>query len=108
MAKKPVTLSNGKSWTSISSARDHFRNIRDAYSPGDRVSDTDHISDLCALIQAYDASWDGPKKACKPVSHYSVNHNRAKGRTTLSFFIHYKDDSKDDFSFWDAVASAAK
>lgn len=103
MAVKPVRLGNGKAWPTQSAAKKHFQAILHSYRPGDRITDPSHIEDINALIDSFDAGWDGPKKKAKPISYFSVDHNRAEGRTTPSVFIHYEDGSRDDLSLRKAV-----
>lgn len=108
MTAKPVQLQNGKHWPTQSAAKKHFQAILHGYGPGERITEESHIDDLDALLESYDAGWEGPKKKAKPISHFSIEHNRAEGRTSRSVFIHYEDGSQDDFSLGKAVEWASR
>lgn len=103
MAAKPLTLSNGKGWPTRGKAKEHFREMLHRYGPGSKVTVEEDAEDLRALLTHYDEGWE-PKKASKPIAEFSVDWNGAEGRMTPSFYIHYQDGTKDDFSFVKAVA----
>ena len=51
---KPVQLSNGRSWRTQSAAKEHFKEILNRHSDGQRVTGSAEHADLLALLHAYD------------------------------------------------------
>lgn len=109
MAKKPVSLENGRSWASQRAAEDHFRNIRDRYGPGKTVTSHADHDDLLALIRRHDLLVaDGPSKEGVGVERFETRTNVTNGGRTVGFWIVRIDGSETDFSFIRAVAGAAR
>lgn len=101
---KPVTLANGRAWSSKKDALLHFKNMLARYSVGQRVSDmTDH-GDLVALLEKYDKSArQGESKTGCGIDFFSKEQNSGEGWSTAGFHVHRLDGSSDDFSYRDAV-----
>jgi hypothetical protein len=109
MAKKSVSLGNGRSWGSQKAAEDHFRNIRDRYTVGSTVSfETDH-DDLLALVRRHDLLVaDGPSKEGVGIQRFETRTNLTNGGHTVGFWIVRIDETETDFSFIRAVAGAPR
>lgn len=109
MAKKPVILSNGRSWSSRGGAIDFFRELRDRYAIGAVVTDPYDHDDLLALLQRYDMSrFEGPSKIGAGVDHFETRMNVKNGGKNVGFWVVRVDGSETDFSFIRAVNEAPK
>lgn len=109
MAKKPVTLSNGRSWPSRGDAIDFFRTLRDRYPVGGVVTDPSDHDDLLALLRQYDLSrFDGPSKIGVGVDRFETRMNVTNGGKNVGFWVVRVDGSETDFSFIRAVNEAPK
>lgn len=109
MARKPVSLSNGRSWPSRGAAIDHFRELRDRYPIGATVSDPADHDDLVALLRRYDTcGLDGPSKIGVGVDRFETRLNITNGGKNVGFWVVRLDGSETDFSFIRAVNEAPK
>ncbi|QGP79394.1 DUF3223 domain-containing protein [Sphingobium sp. CAP-1] len=109
MAKKPVSLSNGRSWPSRGAAIDYFRELRDRYPVGATVSDPADHDDLIALLRRYDmCGLDGPSKIGVGVDRFETRLNITNGGRNVGFWVVRLDGSETDFSFIRAVNEAPK
>lgn len=109
MAKKPVSLANGRSWPSRGAAIDYFRELRDRYPVGAAVSDPADHDDLMALLRRYDMSgFDGPRKIGVGVDRFETRLNITNGGRNVGFWVVRLDGSETDFSFIRAVNEAPK
>lgn len=109
MAKKSVSLGNGRSWGSQGEAMDYFRAIRDRYPPGSVVTSNADHDDLLALIKRYDLTVaDGPEKEGVGVERFETRTNVTNGGRTVGFWVVRIDGTETDFSFIRAVAGAAQ
>ncbi|WPG40874.1 DUF3223 domain-containing protein [Variovorax sp. EBFNA2] len=105
---KPVLLANGRRWRSRAEALEHFKQILAQYGNGDRISDSSHHDDLCALLTMYDSSvMPGfPTKTGSGISHFSRQRNADYRWSTIGFHVHRTDGTSVDFSYAKAVRSA--
>ena len=109
MAKKPVSLNNGRSWPSRGAAIDYFRELRDRYPVGATNSDPADHSDLMALLKRYDmCGLDGPSKIGAGVDRFETRLNITNGGRNVGFWVIRVDGSETDFSFIRAVNKAPK
>jgi hypothetical protein len=109
MAKKPVTLSNGRSWPSRGDAIDFFRTLRDRYPIGGVVTDQSDHDDLLALLRQYDMSrFEGPSKIGVGVDRFETRMNVTNGGRNVGFWVVRLDGTETDFSFIRAVNQAPK
>lgn len=94
---KPVNIGSVV-FPSKGKAKDFFRDMRDAYAAGDRISDehSQYLHDLLSIHSEMDA-----KIGCG-ISHFTVATASRVG-STRHFVIHRFDDSKTDFSFINAI-----
>lgn len=109
MAKKPVSLRNGRIWPSRGDAINYFRDLRDRYQVNTPILDRSDHDDLLALLERYDlAISDGPTKTGKGVDHFETRVNVTNGGRTVGFWVVRIDDTETDFSFIRAVNEAPK
>lgn len=109
MAKKSVSLGNGRSWGSQKAAEDHFRTIRDRYPVGSTVSSEMDHDDLLALVRRHDLLVaDGPSKEGVGIRRFETRTNVTNGGHTVGFWIVRIDETETDFSFIRAVAGAPR
>ena len=102
---KPVTLTNGKTWSKKGDANKHFSNMlnHEQYDVGSTISDSDHHSDLLALVTAYDAvdpQWAGAKTG-SGVAHFVKGLDDEPSRVQYGskcFFVVRTDGTKAHFS----------
>jgi len=68
----------------------------------------DH-SDLCALLERYDAAIvGGPSKIGCGIEHFVTRINEVNGGTSVGFWVVRTDGTDTDFSFISAVSARAK
>jgi hypothetical protein len=110
MARKPVTLSNGKAWETQGAAEQHFRDLRDRYPLNTPIDDVADHDDLSALLERYDlAILDGASKIGCGIDHFEVRMNYMPNRgSTKGFWVVRTDGSETDFSFISAVKGEPK
>ena len=102
---KPVSLANGRQWSTRTKALAHFKQMLAKYSVGDVISDPFDHDDLKALVTLYDSVLPpgAPTKIGVGVRHFSKERNSAAGWSTEGFHVHRTDGTSDDFSYIDAV-----
>jgi hypothetical protein len=102
---KPVTLANGRKWSTRTKALAHFKQMLARYSVGDIISDRSDHDDLEALLKLYDSVLPpgAVTKIGVGVHHFSKERNSGAGWSSDGFHVHRKDGSIDDFSYIDAV-----
>jgi hypothetical protein len=108
--KKPISLSNGKEWTTQEAAKEHFRSILRSYRDGDVVTDAGHNDDLAALLERYDNTVTAdasPKIGCG-IDHFERRLNKGVGYATSGFWVVRTDGTATDFSFPTAVTGKPK
>ena len=109
MARKPVSLPNGKEWPSRGDAISYFRELRDRHTVGVPILDPSDHGDLLALLERYDlAITDGPSKIGVGVDHFETRINITNGGRSIGFWVVRVDDTETDFSFIRAVNEAPK
>lgn len=102
---KPVSLENGRKWSTKTTALAHFKEMLAKYSVGDVISDPSDHDDLEALLKLYDSVLPpgAPRKIGLGVHHFSKERNFGAGWITEGFHVHRTDGTSDDFSYIDAV-----
>jgi hypothetical protein len=107
---KPVQLPNGRHFRIQDDALAHFKAMLHRYNVGDDVTSADDISDLTALIEAYDKDLapGGPTKAGTGIAGFSKQANKGTKWVTEGFHVHRTDETRIDFSYIDAVKSASR
>ena len=100
----PVILANGSEWSNKTTAKDHFRALRDRWPLGVVIDDPADHEDLCALLERYDEVIStGPSKIGCGIHHFETRENNSHGGITVGFWVIRTDGSDTDFSFIDAV-----
>ncbi|MDQ0042820.1 DCL family protein [Variovorax boronicumulans] len=102
---KPVTLSNGRGWSTRSAALKFFKEMLARYDVGDTVGSPGDHADLLALLVRYDAVLTPGEqgKIGVGVSHFSKQWASAEGYSTACFYVHRIDGTIDDFSCTRAI-----
>jgi hypothetical protein len=102
---KPVSLANGRNWSTRTEALAHFKKMLAKYSVGEVISDPLDHNDLEALLRLYDSVLPAgaPTKIGVGVHHFSKERNSGAGCSTEGFHVHHTDGTSDDFSYIDAV-----
>lgn len=109
MAKKSVSLRNGRFWSARGEAISYFRDLRDRQSLNTPVDDPSDHDDLLALLERYDLSIvDGPTKIGVGVDHFETRVNITNGGRNVGFWVVRRDGSETDFSFIRAINEAPK
>lgn len=105
----PVKLPNGKAWPKKGDAKEHFREMLNRYALWDQVTDTNDISDLTALLAAYDVNLPPEhSKSGVGIDHFEKRPDQEHGGTTACFFVVRIDGTSVDFSVYKALDVAAK
>jgi hypothetical protein len=106
----PVNLPNGRAWTKQGDATDHFKDILARYQTGQQITQPKDHEDLVALITVYDRDLPtgSATKAGSGITHFSKELAGGPGFSTPCFYVHRSDSTKIDFSYIQAVKSAAK
>lgn len=105
---KIVKLDNGRVWTTQTTALAHFKEILHKYVNDQPVTDNADVSDLSALLRAYDKKreLDKEPKIGVGISYFKRQSNKILGWPTDGFWIFRIDGSSIDFSYIEAVKSA--
>lgn len=108
---KTVSLPNGRTWRPQGAALDHFKEMLNRYSDGERVTDPEDHSDLLALLTVYD-SVPGltETKAGAGVDHFFRDvdqEERPYKVRTSCFYVMRVDGTAVDFSTIKAVRAAS-
>lgn len=105
---KTVKLENGREWPTQTAALAHFKRILHKYVNDEKVSDDSDVSDLSALLLAYDKKreLDKEPKIGVGILYFKRQSNKILGWPTAGFWIHRIDGSSIDFSYIEAVKSA--
>jgi hypothetical protein len=105
---KIVKLNNGRIWKTQKAAFAHFKAILHRYVNGELVSDATDVSDISALLLAYDnkRGLNNESKIGAGISHFKRQSNKILGWPTDGFWIYRIDGSSIDFSYIEAVKSA--
>jgi len=106
----PVKLPNGRAWSKQSDATDHFKTMLGRYRVGQQIADSSDHADLIALVSVYDQDLPagGVTKAGSGITHFTKDRAGGPGFSTTCFFVYRLDGSKIDFSYIQAIKSAAK
>lgn len=101
---KPVSLNNGKQWSTKKAATAHFTAMLARYEDGQQIETAD-AADLYALLTRYDQCLQlgQASKIGVGITHFTRESNAGIGYTTSGFHLHRVDGTVDDFSFWEAV-----
>lgn len=109
MAKKSVSLRNGRSWSARGEAIAYFRDLRDRQPLNTPIEDPNDHDDLLALLERYDLTIaDGPTKIGVGVDHFETRVNITNGGRNVGFWVVRRDGSETDFSFIRAINEAPK
>lgn len=109
MAKKSVSLRNGRSWSARGEAIGYFRDLRDRQPLNTPIDDPSDHDDLLALLERYDLTiTDGPTKIGVGVDHFETRVNITNGGRNVGFWVVRLDSSETDFSFIRAINEAPK
>ena len=109
MAKKSVTLSNGRGWPTQTAARQHFKEMLARYEDDTPITDSGDHADLSALLERYDLLIaDGPSKIGAGISRFEKRKSFVKGFPTRGFWVVRVDDSDTDFSYIDAITGSPR
>ena len=83
---KPISLPNGRSWKTQTSALDYFKGMLGRYSDNQVVEDRSDHDDLISLLERYDAViTDSPSKIGSGVEHFFRRRNVGEGYSTPGF-----------------------
>jgi hypothetical protein len=109
MAKKAVSLRNGRAWGSRGEAISYFRHLRDRQTLNAPIDDPSDHDDLLALLERYDLTiTDGPTKIGVGVDRFETRINVTNGGRNVGFWAVRRDGSETDFSFIRAINEAPK
>lgn len=97
---KSVTLSNGKTWRTQTSALDHFKAMLAKYEDGETIDNIEDHDDLVSLLERYDQlELGGPEKIGAGVDHFERRRNRGEGYASSGFWAIRADGTETDFSY---------
>lgn len=106
---KPVSLSNGRSWPTISAAKAHFKAMLARYRDNEVVEDRDDHEDLVALVERYDETvQETPTKIGCGIDHFERRRNQGEGWSSPSFWVIRTDGSATDFSYHTATEGVSR
>lgn len=106
---KPISLPNGRNWSTKGEAAGHFKTMLARYEIGDRVLSVNDHSDLSALLAVYDADVPlvTPSKAGLGIKYFEKDWDRDHPGNTQCFYVVRTDGTRIDFSIGKALDSAA-
>jgi hypothetical protein len=101
---KSVTLSTGRTFPTVTAAKEHFAEILNGQELKQAFSG-DEFTDIQATYVAYCAKTDWPLPSA-PASFYPV-HDRGPGYTTRCFGVTFEDGTTGNFSMDKALRAIA-
>ena len=109
MAKKAVSLRNGRAWGSRGETISYLRDLRNRQTLNTPIDDPSDYDDLLALLERYDLTIaDGPTKIGVGVDHFETRINVTNGGRNVEFWAVRRDGSETDFSFIRAINGAPR
>ena len=106
---KSVTLRNGRSWTTQTAARRHFKLMLARYEDGDVITGSEDHDDLLALLVRYDMlELSEQSKLGTGIERFERHLNRGEGYSSSGFWAVRTDGTETDFSYITAVKGAPK
>ena len=106
---KSVRLPNGKTWSTQTSALQHFKSMLARYGDGDVITDAEDHDDLLALLTRYDMlKLTEQSKLGAGIGRFERRVNRGEGYSTSGFWAVRADGTETDFSYISAVKGVPK